>query len=340
MINVLSLFSGIGAFESALKRLNIDFKILNYCEIDKYASLAYSKLHHINESYNLWDVKKVTGLLLSDVDLITYGFPCQDISISGQQKGFIDTSGNRTRSGLFFEALRIIEEVKPKYAIAENVKALTSKKFKKELDIVLSSLEEVGYKNFYKVLNSCDFGIPQNRERLFIISIRKDLKQDFVFPKKNELLKSVEDILEKNVPEKYQIKSKYTDKFINDFINSDKEKKLKHKKIIQIGNIAPKEGNFKNPQCYRIYHTSGLAPTLNTCQGGGRVPKFLFKDSLHDKTAYMIRQLTPLECFKLMGFTESDFNKIKGSFSNTRLYKMAGNSIVINVLEAIFKELF
>lgn len=166
MINVLSLFSGIGAFERALEKLNIEYNLLAYCEIDKYASKAYSLIHNVSEEKNLQDVSKIDILDIEDrVDLITYGFPCQDISNAGYQKGFVDENGERTRSGLFFEALRIIDDYRPKFAIAENVKALVSKKFEKEFDIVLKSLEELGYKNYWKVLNSKDFGIPQNRER-------------------------------------------------------------------------------------------------------------------------------------------------------------------------------
>ena len=149
MLNVLSLFSGIGAFEKALTNLNIEYNLLAYCEIDKYASKSYSAIHDVPEEMNLWDVTKVDNLdILDNVDLITYGFPCQDISNAGKQKGFEDEEGNRTRSGLFFEALRIIEDFKPKFAIAENVKALTSKKFTKEFAIVLDSLDKAGYNNY------------------------------------------------------------------------------------------------------------------------------------------------------------------------------------------------
>lgn len=183
MLKVLSLFSGIGAFEKALENLGIKHEVLAYCEIDKYASKAYSIIHDIPESKNLIDVTKVDILDIEDtVDLITYGFPCQDISNAGKQKGFVDEKGHRTRSGLFFEALRIIDDYRPKFAIAENVKALTSKKFKEEFETVLESLNEVGYNNYWAVLNAKDYGIPQNRERVFIISIRKDIDKGFTFP--------------------------------------------------------------------------------------------------------------------------------------------------------------
>ena len=205
MIKLLSLFSGIGAFEAALRRGGYQFETVNYCEIDPYASKAYSQIHGISEDFNLHDVRTINPLLMDNVNLVTFGFPCQDISIAGKQKGF-EHDGERTRSGLFFEALRIIEFLQPEYAICENVKALTSKKFEKEFNTVLSSLAEVGYNNYWKVLNAKDFGIPQNRERIFIISIRKDIDTGaFTFPEKQELKLRVKDMLEPVVDEKYYI---------------------------------------------------------------------------------------------------------------------------------------
>lgn len=206
MLNVLSLFSGIGAFEKALSNLNIPYNLLAYCEIDKHASKSYSAIHGVSEELNLHDVTKVDSLdILDDVDFITYGFPCQDISNAGKQRGFIDEEGNRTRSGLFFEALRIIEEFQPKFAIAENVKALTSKKFTEEFKTVLESLEEAGYNNYRQVLNAKDYGIPQNRERVFIVSIRKDIDKGFTFPKPIPLELRLKDLLEDEVDEKYYL---------------------------------------------------------------------------------------------------------------------------------------
>ena len=215
MLNVLSLFSGIGAFEKALTNLNIDYNLLAYCEIDKYASKSYSAIHNVPEDMNLWDVTKVDSLdILDDVDLITYGFPCQDISNAGKQKGFEDEEGNRTRSGLFFEALRIIEDFKPKFAIAENVKALTSKKFTKEFAIVLDSLDKAGYNNYWQVLNAKDYGIPQNRERVFIISIRKDIDKGFTFPKPVELKLRLKDMLQDHVDDKYYLSDDTVNKLV------------------------------------------------------------------------------------------------------------------------------
>ena len=210
MIKVLSLFSGIGAFERAFCRIGLDWELVNYCEIDRRASLSYSMVNQCSESLNLRDVRTVTAETVRDrqVDLITYGFPCQDISIVGKQQGFVNDSGEPTRSGLFFEALRIIKELRPRYAIAENVKALTSAKFKNEFATVLSSLEEAGYNNYWRVLNAKDYGIPQNRERVFIVSIRRDVDEgDFQFPDKEPLMLRLRDMLEpaESVDEKYYL---------------------------------------------------------------------------------------------------------------------------------------
>lgn len=166
MIKYLSLFSGIGAFEKALQRLQIPYELVGYCEIDKYASKAYSLLHRVPESMNFGDITQIDETQLpDDIDLITYGFPCQDISLAGQQKGLLNDDGTKTRSGLFFDALRIIEHTQPQIAIAENVKNLTGSKFAEQFNIVLQGLEDAGYNNYWKILNAKDYEIPQNRER-------------------------------------------------------------------------------------------------------------------------------------------------------------------------------
>ena len=206
-MKVLSLFSGIGAFEKALDNLEIHYELVGYCEIDKHATKSYCAIHNVDESKNLGDITKVDETKLpKDIDLLTYGFPCQDISISGKQKGLFNEDGTQTRSGLFFEALRIIEATKPKVAIAENVKNLVSKKFNAQFQVVLASLDSAGYNSYYAVLNSKGFGVPQNRERVFIVSIRKDIDNGlFEFPKPFQLDKRLKDILEEVVDEKYYL---------------------------------------------------------------------------------------------------------------------------------------
>lgn len=254
-LNYISLFSGIGAFEKALDRLNIPYNLIGFSDIDKYAAKSYCAIHGVDESKNLGDITKIDEKALpKNIDLITYGFPCQDISNAGKQKGmfecehchsryeleegdaekirngdkfFCEKCGNEiklTRSGLFFEALRIIEETRPKVAIAENVKNLTSKRFSEQFKIVLESLEAAGYTNHWKVLNAKDFGVPQNRERVFIVSIRNDIdSSNFKFPEGFPLDLRLKDILEHCVDEKYYI----SETAMNGFIKRKEENKAK-----------------------------------------------------------------------------------------------------------------
>lgn len=205
-IRLLSLFSGIGAFEKALDRCHIPYELLGYCEIDRYASKAYAEIHGVSEELNLWDVCKVDARpMMGFVDLVTYGFPCQDISIAGRRAGLMRDDGSLTRSGLFFEALRIIEECRPRIAIAENVRNLMSEAFVEQYHIVQESLGSAGYNNYVQILNAKDYGVPQNRERVFIISIRKDIDIGYVFPNPVPLKKCLKDVLEAEVEEKYYL---------------------------------------------------------------------------------------------------------------------------------------
>lgn len=217
-MKVLSLFSGIGAFEKALTNLGIPYELVAYCDFDKYASKSYAAIHGVSESMNLGDITKVDETQLpKDLDLITYGFPCQDISLAGKQKGLFNEDGTQTRSGLFFEALRIIEETKPKVAIAENVKNLTSKRFALQFKIVLNSLKAAGYNNYFKVLNAKDFGIPQNRERVFIVSIREDIDNGcFQFPEGFPLKLRLKDVLEESVDDKFYLSKRMIDYLVSD----------------------------------------------------------------------------------------------------------------------------
>ena len=257
MLKYLSLFSGIGAFESALTNLGVDYEVVNYCEIDKFASKSYSAIHGIPETKNLWDITKVNIFNLpTDIDLVTYGFPCQDISLAGHQKGLFNEDGSLTRSGLFFKALDVIEYCKPKVAIAENVKNLVGKKFKPQFDIVLDSLDKAGYNNYWKVLNAKDYGIPQNRERVFIVSIRKDIDNElFEFPKPYSLEKRLKDFLEPQVDEKYYLSDDMTDKLVFKETIGD---------VKEIGYIKKSE-NGKKHQSNTVYDSNSISRTLTAC---------------------------------------------------------------------------
>lgn len=204
MLNVLSLFSGIGAFERALENLGIAYKLVGYCEIDKYASKAYSLLHRVPESMNYGDITKIDETQLpNNLDLITYGFPCQDISIAGEKKGLVDSEGKKTRSGLFFDALRIIEATRPKIAIAENVKHLTSKSMKPVFDIVLKSLEEAGYEEVLAELrgeNGDNYEKIADGYRGIAVDTMNDLHEVLMQPRLNrKRLEAIYENLNKNL---------------------------------------------------------------------------------------------------------------------------------------------
>lgn len=306
-MKVLSLFSGIGAFEKALDVLKIPYELVGYCEIDKYASKSYSAIHNVPETMNLGDITKIDEKALpKDIDLITYGFPCQDISLAGKQKGLFNEDGTQTRSGLFFEALRIIEETQPKVAIAENVKNLVGKKFNAQFQIVLASLEAAGYNNYWQVLNAKDYGIPQNRERVFIVSIRKDIDTgSFKFPEPFPLELRLKDMLDDEVDEKFYLSNVQIEKLrinsnaalvydksmigfegsareYNEVMPTITSREWKEPRVVNESrlneiNMVGMLDIKGNEQVRRVYGTDGISPTLNTMQGGNRQPKVLLE---------------------------------------------------------------
>lgn len=210
MIKVNELFAGIGAFRKALERLNILHEIVGISEIDKYAIKSYEAIYGATRNYG--DISKVAKL--DYADLWTYGFPCQDISQAGHQAGIIK---GETRSGLLYEVERLLSVAAehgelPKYLILENVKNLVGKKFIKQFEAWLAWLDELGYNSYWQVINAKDCGIPQNRERVFAVSIRKDIDAGFAFPQPQTLQCYMDDFLEENVEEKYFL----SDAFLKD----------------------------------------------------------------------------------------------------------------------------
>lgn len=336
MLKVTSLFSGIGAFEQALTNLGIEYELVNFCEIDKYAIKAYCEIHNIDESLNLRDITKIDLNSMKCCDLLTHGSPCTDYSISGKQQG--GDEGSETRSSLMWNTVQIVNKIKPKYVIWENVKNVLSPKHKHNFDKYINKLEELGYNNYWQVLNAKNYSIPQNRERIFVVSIRKDIdKNSYIFPEKQELKLRLKDMLEDNVDEKYYINNDRTEKLL---------KTLKFKNIQNSNNIIqtltsssggggtnnlPKICEQRTDEGLRFFKDN-VCGTIRTIDAGG--------DKRAIESNYTIRKLTPLECWRLMGFKDECFYKAKNSgISNTQLYKMAGNSIVVTVLEAIFKNL-
>ena len=201
-ISMNELFSGIGAQRKALLNIGFDVEVIGISEIDKYAIQSYEAI--FGKTRNYGDISTVEKL--DYADLWTYSFPCTDISVAGLQKGI----NENTRSGLLYQVQRLLDRAKidgtlPKYLLLENVKNLVGKQFKPQFDEWIKYLDELGYKTYWQVLNAKDYGIPQNRERVFAVSIRKDVNLDFAFPPKIKLEKRLKDLLEDKVDEKFYL---------------------------------------------------------------------------------------------------------------------------------------
>lgn len=292
-IRILELFGGIGACSKALERLGIDYEIADYVEIDKYAVKSFNAIHNSNfepQDITTWnkDIK---------ADLIMHGSPCQDFSLAGKQAGGDEGSG--TRSSLMYETVRIVEKLKPKYVIWENVKNVISKKHKHNFDNYIERMNELGYVSYYQVLNAKDYGIPQNRERVFTISIleRNSLGfafdvSSFQFPPKQELKLKLKDMLEDNVDEKYYLQDYQIENIIKstftqnnrriqekDWVDTLCARDWKDPKCVQIGNLKGGKWDKIHESCRRVYGSNGLSPTIHTCQGGNTEPKVLIKNA-------------------------------------------------------------
>ena len=301
---------------------------------------------------NLGDISKIDYDNMEDFDLFNFSFPCTDISNAGQQKGLKNEDGTPTRSGLVVYGLKAIRSKKPKFIMIENVKGLIQKKFIDDFYDIIKELEDIGYKCYYPTkedkkkgqvptcLNAKDYGIPQNRERIYVICVRSDVELNMTFPKGFDNGIRLKDVLEDKVDEKY-----YLGDVKNFFIN----------------NSFTMESNGNG---FRFEpHVDGkaqLSKTITTRAGARMDDNFIMDNTLHtDKEKFKfdsnneeitkdinlyslnIRKLTPKECWRLMGFRDECFEKARElGVSDSQLYKQAGNSIVVNVLYYIFKELF
>lgn len=493
------------------------YKLTNFAEIDKFAIQSYCRMHNIDEAKNIGDVSIVDTKKIEDFNFLVGGSPCQDYSAAGEKKGALYTCldcGHKynpleqhwdkrdkcpkcsskniqvTRSSLIVHYLRFLREKKPKIAIYENVKNLQNKAFRPQFDLFLKEIEEYGYNFYWAVLNAKNFGVPQNRERIYVVIIRKDVDNcKFKMPTGFSKDVSIEDILEENIDDIYYLKEEQTRNLIQNLINSDKlEASYQKDNEIHIVGLVDIHGI---EQIRRVYDVGGIAPTIDTMQGGHREPKILDKTIVtknlplcvasrgryaidennnkvvvqnleintnkisntltsvekdnyilesknegytpwivkkykqfydkhhyipkffnpyalkeikdiapcqtahcgtfgttasvvileehqqvimedickHLNISYKIRKITPLEAFRLMGFTDADFEKVrymtnseqleasktnkkyKKEFdlngneryillSNNQAYKQAGNSIVVNVLVEIYKSLY
>jgi DNA (cytosine-5)-methyltransferase 1 len=294
-MRLATVFSGIGAIEHALEKSNINYEIVFACDEDKYCKQTYFANYKIDESRWYDDIQKIDGKkYLHNVDLLVGGSPCQSFSAAGNKKGFDDDRGN-----LFFEFIRLVNEIKPRIFIFENVKGLLKKDTFK---IVEDAFKSTGYTYYKQVLNAKDYGIPQNRQRLFIVGFLYN--SSFEFPAKIPLTLSIKDFLLNETEEKYYLSEKMID-----YISHDRKNKHALDKNID------KE----------VAHT-----ILATCSKMHR--------STEDNyvATPKVRRLTPRECLRLMGFSD-DFKIV---VSDAQMYKQAGNSIVVNVLVCILKSIY
>lgn len=320
-MDLIELFGGIGACTKALKNIGMNVDVVDYVEIDKYAVKSYNAINGTN--FEPQDIKEWDKDI--NVDLIMHGSPCQDFSISGKQEG--GDEGVGTRSSLMYESIRIIGKLKPKYVVWENVKNLLSKKHKHNFDNYINKLDKLGYNSYYQVLDAKNYGVPQHRERIYTVSIRKDIDNgNFKFPQKEELKIRLKDILEDKVDEKYYLKDYQIENIKKSNYSQNQKRRIQEKdycdtlcardwkdpKCIQIGNLDIKG----NDNIKRVYSTEGISPTLTTCGGGNRQVKI--------KNGNNIRKLIPLEYWRLMSFDDEDFYKAQSTGnSNSQLYKQA-----------------
>lgn len=335
----LDLFAGIGGFRLGMEAAG--HECIGFCEIDKFARASYKAIHNTEGEIELHDITTVTDddvRAIGEVDVICGGFPCQAFSIAGARRGFEDTRGT-----LFFEIARFASILKPKYLFLENVKGLLNHDKGNTFKTIIGALDELGYDVEWQVLNSKNFGVPQNRERVFIVGHFRGERSGNVFP------------------------------FGGKVENADPGLENEIKKY---GTIQP---NFN--QSGIVYEIDGIAPTLRAYQGGNLEPKIRVKEATkqgyaeavvgdsinlshpNSKTRrgrvgkqiantlltgesqgvvepdFRIRKLTPRECWRLQGFPDWAFDKAQEVNSNSQLYKQAGNSVTVNVIAAIAERL-
>ena len=309
-LRVFTAFSGYDSQCMALDRAGIDYELVGWSEIDKYAIAAHNAVYPQYAGCNYGDISRIDWAQVPDFDLFTYSSPCQDFSKAGLQRG--GTKGSGTRSSLLWECERAIAAKRPKYLLFENVAALVSQKFIRLFNEWQLLLERMGYTNFTQVLNAKDYGIPQNRERVFMVSVR-DCGQAYYFPQPIPLTKRIKDVLEDNVPEEYNLSMRMLEwldeRNLKCLCKDTKGFMFKPKYGNDIANALRANGAF--------------SPTDNAI-----------------KENNVIRRLTPKECFRLMGVADTDSEKMISVLSKSRCYQVAGNSIVVDVLAAIFDQLF
>ncbi|MEG3335769.1 DNA (cytosine-5-)-methyltransferase [Streptococcus suis] len=435
----LDLFAGIGGFRLGLESQG--HKCLGFCEIDKFARTSYKAMFNTEGEIEYHDIKEVTDhdfrQFRGQVDIICGGFPCQAFSLAGRRLGFEDTRGT-----LFFEIARAAKQIQPRFLFLENVKGLLNHDEGRTFATILSTLDELGYDVEWQVLNSKDFQVPQNRERVFIIGHSRRYRSRFIFPLRRENSPAHLERLGNINPSKRGLNGEVYltsglaptltrgkgegAKIAIPVLTPDRLEKRQHGRrfkdnqdpmftltsqdrhgVVVAGNLPT---SFD--QTGRVFDISGLSPTLTTMQGGDKVPKILLREELPflkikeeaTKTGYAkatlgdsvnlaypdstkrrgrvgkgisntlttsdnmgvvvaaleyrqdkwyevtgivlegklyrlrIRRLTPRECFRLQGFPDWAYERAESVSSKSQLYKQAGNSVTVTVIEAIARE--
>lgn len=379
----LDLFAGIGGFRLGMELAG--HECIGFCEIDKFARESYKAIHNTKGEIELHDITTVSNEFIrgfGSVDIICGGFPCQTFSIAGNRRGFEDTRGT-----LFFEICRFASVLRPKYLFLENVRGLLNHDGGATFEIIIRTLDELGYDVEWQVLNSKNFGVPQNRERVFIIGHLRGGSGRKIFPLNGDgatiaceqpKINKVGNIRKKGKSQSGDVVSidSLAPTLCSTTTQKDPLKILIENEIKQFGVIQP---NFN--QSGVVYDTDGISPTIRAYQGGGLEPKIRVKEATskgyaeaeigdsvnlshpNSKTRrgrvgkqvantlltgesqgviepdFRIRKLTPRECWRLQGFPDWAFDKAQEVNSNSQLYKQAGNSVTVNVIAAIAKEL-
>ena len=320
----LDMFAGIGGFRFAMEQAG--HECVGFCEIDKFARASYKAIHDTKGEIELHDVTQVTEeeiRNIGDVDVICGGFPCQAFSIAGNRRGFDDTRGT-----LFFEVARFASILKPKYLFLENVKGLLNHDNGNTFEVIISTLDELGYDVEWQVLNSKDFGVPQNRERVFIIASLRGERTRRVFPIGREGTKF---IAGKQIAIPVLTPERVNKRQNGRRFKEDGEPMFTLTAQDKHGIMTSDGHEPKIIQRSHGYNKGGvheIAPTVTSNS---------YQDNNHLIDGIKIRKLTPRECWRLQGYPDWAFEKAQQVNSNSQLYKQAGNSVTVNVVAEIAK---
>ena len=312
-MKAFSMFSGIGGFELGIQMASEDIELIGYSEIDKYAIQVYEK--HFSGATNYGNATTIDGEQLPDFDLLVGGFPCQAFSVAGKREGF-----NETRGTLFFDIARILSDKRPRYLVLENVKGLLSHDEGKTFQTILRVLADLGYGVEWQVLNSKDYSVPQNRERVFIVGHFGNRSPRKVFP-------ITENVRETSIVTGKDISYSLDANYYKGTNTLDKNRR----QLVATPVLTPElnEITKAKSQGSRVYDSDGLATTLRSEGGGLGAKTGLYKNGLR------IRRLTPTECERLQGFPDGWTEGL----SDTQRYKTLGNAVTTTVVKAVMERL-